>query len=62
MSINDNRILKDKTFDKSRWIQLPRDVIAGHDALKQLPLVVSDLGMKGPLLVLSGKNTMNSVG
>ena len=46
MSINDNRILKDKTFDKSRWIQLPRDVIAGHDALKQLPLVVSDLGMK----------------
>lgn len=62
MSINDNRILKDKTFDKSRWIQLPRDVIAGHDALKQLPLVVSDLGMKGPLLVLSGKNTMDSVG
>ena len=62
MNVNDNRILKDKTFDKSRWIQLPRDVIAGHDALKQLPLVVSDLGMKGPLLVLSGRNTMDTVG
>ena len=62
MTVNDNRILKDKTFDKSRWIQLPRDVIAGHDALKQLPLVVSDLGMRGPLMVLSGEQTMETVG
>ncbi len=62
MTVNDNRILKDKTFDKSRWIQLPRDVVAGHDALKQLPLVVADLGLKGSLLVVSGKSTMQTVG
>lgn len=62
MNVDNNRILKDKTFDKSRWIQLPRDVVAGHDALLQLPLVVADLCMKGPLLVLSGENTFSTVG
>ena len=62
MKTKNNRILKDKTFDKSRWIQMPRDVIAGHDALLQLPNVITDLGITGPLLLLSGKTTMQSVG
>ena len=62
MKDNTNRILKNKTFDKSRWIQMPRDVIAGHDAILQLPNVITDLGIKGPLLVLSGSTTMKTVG
>lgn len=62
MKSKNNRILKDKTFDKSRWIQMPRDVIAGHDALLQLPNVITDLGITGPLLLLSGNTTMQTVG
>lgn len=62
MSTKTNRILKDKTFDKSRWIQMPRDVAAGHDVLKQLPFIVTDLGISGNLLVLSGGHTMKTVG
>ncbi len=62
MKAKNNRILKDKTFDKSRWIQMPRDVIAGHDALLQLPNVITDLGITGPLLLLSGNTTMQTVG
>lgn len=62
MEAKNNRILKDKTFDKSRWIQMPRDVIAGHDALLQLPNVITDLGITGPLLLLSGNTTMKTVG
>ncbi|MDO5845310.1 MAG: NAD(P)-dependent glycerol-1-phosphate dehydrogenase [Methanocorpusculum sp.] len=62
MNVEDNKILKDKTFDKSRWIQLPRDVVVGHDALKQLPQVVADLCLKGSLLVISGSTTMKTVG
>jgi len=62
MTVENNRILKNKTFDKSRWIQMPRDVIAGHDALRQLPNIITDLGIKGPLLVLSGSTTMKTVG
>lgn len=62
MTAKNNRILKNKTFDKSRWIQLPRDVIAGHDVLRQIPDVVTDLGIDGPLLLLSGSRTMKTVG
>ncbi len=62
MEAKNNRILKDKTFDKSRWIQMPRDVIAGHDALLQLPNVITDLGITGPLLLLSGNTTLKTVG
>lgn len=62
MKVKNNRILKDKTFDKSRWIQMPRDVVAGHDALLQLPNVITDLGITGPLLLLSGSTTMKTVG
>jgi glycerol-1-phosphate dehydrogenase [NAD(P)+] len=41
---------------------MPRDVIAGHDALLQLPNVITDLGITGPLLLLSGNTTMQTVG
>ena len=62
MNANDNRILKDKTFDKSRWIQLPRDVVVGHGVLSQLPTVVADLCLHGHILVISGKTTMKTAG
>ena len=55
-------ILKNKSFDKSRWIQLPRDVVVGHGVLSQLPAVVADLCLQGPILVISGKTTMQTVG
>ena len=62
MVANTNRILKDKTFDKSRWIQLPRDVVVGHGVLSQLPAVVADLCLPGPVLVIAGKTTMQTAG
>ncbi len=62
MSSNEYEILKNKSFDKSRWIQLPRDVLVGHGVLSQLPSVVADLCLKGPILIISGKTTMKIVG
>ena len=59
---DNNSILKNKYFDKSRWIQLPRDVVVGHDVLSQLPAVVADTCLQGPVLVISGKTTMQTVG
>ena len=57
-----NGILKNKTFDKSRWIQLPRDVVVGHGVLSQIPAVVADLCLRGHILILSGKTTMKTAG
>ena len=71
MNCEDNRIPEDKTFetyhepqqmDKSKWIQLPRNVILGHDALLQLPEIIADLGVPGSILLLSGETTMQVVG
>ncbi|HJJ46943.1 MAG TPA: NAD(P)-dependent glycerol-1-phosphate dehydrogenase [Methanocorpusculum sp.] len=59
---NECSILKNKYFDKSRWIQLPRDVVVGHDVLSQLPAVVADTCLQGPILVISGKHTMQTIG
>ncbi|MDD1654833.1 MAG: NAD(P)-dependent glycerol-1-phosphate dehydrogenase, partial [Methanomicrobiales archaeon] len=36
MSGDGMELLKNKGFDKSKWTQLPRDVVIGHDALTQL--------------------------
>lgn len=62
MNVDNTRILKDKTFDKSRWIQMPRSVVVGHDALLQIPGIISDLGVAGPIMLLSGETTMKTVG
>ena len=62
VNVDNNRILKDKTFDKSRWIQMPRNVVVGHDALLQIPGIINDLGVAGPIMILSGPTTMQTVG
>ncbi len=55
-------VLKQKPFDKSKWMQLPRDVVIGHAALDQLPAVCADLGLGSSVLILSGRTTMEKVG
>ncbi|HJJ35864.1 MAG TPA: NAD(P)-dependent glycerol-1-phosphate dehydrogenase [Methanocorpusculum sp.] len=62
MSDKEYEILKNKNFDKSRWIQLPRDVVVGHGVITQIPAVVSELCLQGPILVISGKTTMQTTG
>lgn len=62
MNTKNNWILKDKTFDKSKWMQIPRDVVAGHGVIKQIPDIITDLGINGNILVLSGPNTMKTTG
>ncbi len=55
-------VLKQKRFDKSKWMQLPRDVVIGHEVLDQLPAVCADLGLGPSALILSGRTTMEKVG
>ncbi|MDD1718866.1 MAG: iron-containing alcohol dehydrogenase, partial [Methanoregulaceae archaeon] len=51
------RVLKNKIFDKSKWMQLPRDVVIGHDVLGQIPSICADLRLNGPVLLVTGPNT-----
>lgn len=51
------RVLKDKIFDKSKWMQLPRDVVIGHEVLGQVPAICSDLRLDGSVLIVTGPST-----
>jgi len=62
MSAEPIKLLKEKVFDKSKWMQLPRDVVIGHDVFGQLPSVCSDLKLGNSALLVSGKGTMNLAG
>jgi glycerol-1-phosphate dehydrogenase [NAD(P)+] len=62
MSADAIKLLKQKVFDKSKWMQLPRDVVIGHDVLGQLPAVCEDLKLGESALLVSGKSTMNLAG
>ena len=62
MSADAIKLLKPKVFDKSKWMQLPRDVVIGHDVLGQLPAVCEDLKLGVSALLISGKSTMNLAG
>ncbi len=62
MSADPINVLKTKVFDKSRWMQLPRDVIIGHDVLPQIPAVCADLCLNDPVVVLSGVHTRDFAG
>ena len=62
MSADPINVLKIKVFDKSRWMQLPRDVIIGHDVLPQIPAVCADLCLNDPVVVLSGVHTRDFAG
>ncbi|NYT05198.1 MAG: NAD(P)-dependent glycerol-1-phosphate dehydrogenase [Methanomicrobiales archaeon] len=62
MSADGIKVLKPKIFDKSKWMQLPRDVVIGHDALAQLPKVCEDLRLGSSVLIISGSNTRTVAG
>jgi len=62
MSADAIKLLKPKVFDKSKWMQLPRDVVIGHDVLGQIPSVCKDLKLGKSALLISGKGTMGVAG
>ena len=62
MSADNIKVLKEKVFDKSKWMQLPRDVVIGHDVLGQIPAICEDLKLGHSALLISGKSTMERAG
>ncbi len=42
MSADAIKLLKPKVFDKSKWMQLPRDVVIGHDVFTQIPSICEE--------------------
>ena len=62
MSADAIKLLREKGFDKSSWMQLPRDVVIGHDVYGQIPAVCADLKLGSSALLISGKGTMGLAG
>jgi glycerol-1-phosphate dehydrogenase [NAD(P)+] len=62
MSADAIKLLKPRVFDKSKWMQLPRDVVIGHDVFGQIPSVCEDLKLGTSALLISGKGTMGVAG
>ncbi len=56
------KLLKNKFFDKSKWMQFPRDVVIGHGVTGQLPAICEDLGLGTSVLIISGKRTWKVAG
>jgi len=56
------KVLRNKGFDKSKWMQLPRDVLVGHGVLGQLPQVCADLSLGDSVLVVTGQHTLRVAG
>lgn len=57
MSADGIKVLKEKMPGRSKWMQLPRDVLIGHDVLGQLPDVCKDLRLGRSVLVVTGRQT-----
>ncbi|HOI13006.1 MAG TPA: NAD(P)-dependent glycerol-1-phosphate dehydrogenase [Methanoculleus sp.] len=55
-------LLRTKVFDKSKWMQLPRDVVIGHDVIEQIPAVCEDLALGDSVLIVSGGQTRDIAG
>jgi glycerol-1-phosphate dehydrogenase [NAD(P)+] len=62
MSAESIKVLKNKFFDKSRWMQLPRDVIIGHDAISNIIDVCEDLHLGRSALIITGSHTRHIAG
>jgi glycerol-1-phosphate dehydrogenase [NAD(P)+] len=62
MDGEDIKVLREKVFDKSRWMQLPRDILIGHNVLKEIPSVCKDLCFGSHALLLAGEHTMGIAG
>ena len=55
-------VLRNKIFDKSKWMQLPRDVVIGHEVLAQIPAVCADLKLGQRVMLISGTRTADIAG
>ncbi|WOF15854.1 NAD(P)-dependent glycerol-1-phosphate dehydrogenase [Methanoplanus sp. FWC-SCC4] len=62
MSADSIKVLKNPQFDKSKWLQMPRDVLIGHDVIEQLPKVCQDLHLGKSALIIAGESTMKAAG
>jgi glycerol-1-phosphate dehydrogenase [NAD(P)+] len=62
MSADTINVLKPKNFSKSRWTQLPRDVLIGHNAIEQLPDILSDIKIGRSVLIVTGSSTRQVAG
>ncbi|MDI9633661.1 MAG: NAD(P)-dependent glycerol-1-phosphate dehydrogenase [Methanolinea sp.] len=62
MSADPIKLLRTKPFDKSRWMQLPRDVVIGHNVLPQIPEVCADLCLEEHAVVFFGRSTREHAG
>ncbi|MDV4342793.1 NAD(P)-dependent glycerol-1-phosphate dehydrogenase [Methanoculleus sp. YWC-01] len=62
MSADRINLLRTKVFDKSKWMQLPRDVVIGHDVIEQIPAVCEDLALGDSVLIVSGGQTRDIAG
>ena len=49
-------------LNASRWMQLPRNVVVGHDAINDVGKVCRDLKLSGCALVVTGKTTKQIAG
>jgi glycerol-1-phosphate dehydrogenase [NAD(P)+] len=62
MSADGINVLRTKIFDKSKWMQLPRDIVIGHDVIDQIPAVCQDLALGDSVLIVSGSHTRDVAG
>ena len=62
MSADSINVLKQRDFSKSRWTQLPRDVLIGHNAIDQLPDILSDIKIGRSVLMVTGSSTREVAG
>jgi glycerol-1-phosphate dehydrogenase [NAD(P)+] len=62
MSADTINVLKMRDFSKSRWTQLPRDVLVGHNAIEQLPDILADIKTGRSALIITGASTREVAG
>jgi glycerol-1-phosphate dehydrogenase [NAD(P)+] len=62
MSADRIKVLKPGRTERSRWMQLPRDVVIGHETLSVVPSVCSDLRLGRSVLVVTGTHTRDLAG
>jgi len=62
MSTDPVQVLQPDGFNKSRWTQLPRDVLIGHQAILQLPDIIEDIRPGRSVLLISGGTTREVAG
>lgn len=54
--------LQPEGFNKSRWTQLPRDILIGHQAINQLPDIIADIRPGQKALIITGSTTREVAG